>query len=35
SVKNAFRHAHTLRDRCTGLRIINENKTLINHGLYE
>ncbi|KUP41560.1 sn-glycerol-1-phosphate dehydrogenase [Bacillus halotolerans] len=35
SVKNAFRHAHTLRDRCTGLRLINENKTLVNHGLYE
>ncbi|MGF7532318.1 sn-glycerol-1-phosphate dehydrogenase [Bacillus mexicanus] len=35
SVMNAFRNAHTLRDRCTGLKIMNENQTLINHGLYE
>ncbi|MCY8463913.1 sn-glycerol-1-phosphate dehydrogenase [Bacillus atrophaeus] len=35
SVKNALKHAHTLRERYTGLRIINENETLLKNGLYQ
>lgn len=34
-VKNVFRYVYILRDCCIGLRIINENKMLINYGLYE
>ncbi|MBY8913220.1 sn-glycerol-1-phosphate dehydrogenase [Bacillus sp. YC2] len=33
-VSEAFKHAHTLRDRYTGLKIINEHDVLFGHHLY-